>query len=108
MLPTPFLPMEKRMPALPVHTRDGSWVGGRGRIQEGVSQPRAKGCRVVGGPGWKDFSKRKKAVGDAVVTGKSLEPKKGQASLPKKEDRKSCALSPSLAFQKLESEGNGR
>lgn len=107
MLPTPFLPMEKRMPVLPVHTRDGSLVGGRGTIQEGMSQPRAKGCRVVGGPGWKDFSKRKKAVGDAVVTGKSLEPKKGQACLPKK-DRKSCALSPSLAFQKPESEGNGR
>lgn len=43
------------------------------------------------GLGWKDFSKRKKAVGDAVVTGRSLEPTGGQASSPK-QDRKGAVL----------------
>lgn len=42
--------------------------------------------------GWKDFSKRKKAVGDVVVTGRSLEPPEGQASPPEQEDRKGAAL----------------
>ena len=42
--------------------------------------------------GWKDFSKRKKAVGDVVVNGRSLEPTEGQAILPKQGDRKVAML----------------
>lgn len=56
---------------------------------------------------WKDFSKRKKAVGDVVVTGRSLEPTEGQASPPHRREG-CCSLSPSLALQKPVVEGNGR
>lgn len=42
--------------------------------------------------GWKEFSERKEAVGDVVVTGRSLEPTEGQASLPKHKDRKGAVL----------------
>lgn len=44
------------------------------------------------GLGWKDFSKRKTAVGDVVVTDRSLEPTEGQTSPPKHEDRKGAVL----------------
>lgn len=61
------------------------------------------------GLGWKEFSKRKKAVGDVVVTDRSLEPTEGQASLPKAGGQKGrCSLSPSLASQKPVAEENGR
>lgn len=72
--------------------RNGSRVGGRGRIWEGVSQPKAKGYGAVGGPGLEGFFKRKKAVGDVVVTGGSLETMEGQASPPKQEDRMGAVL----------------
>lgn len=41
------------------------------------------GGMTVGGPPWKDLSKRKKAVGDMVVTGRPLGPMEEQASRPK-------------------------
>lgn len=67
-------------------------MGGRGRIWEQVSQLHSKAVGLWVGLGWKDFSKRKKAVGDVVVTGRSLEPTEGQASLPKQKDRKGAVL----------------
>lgn len=44
--PIPLLPMEDRLCHLSI-LKEGSWVSGRGRIWEGVSQPKAKrpwGC----------------------------------------------------------------
>lgn len=83
-------------------------MGGRGRIWERVSQPRAKGYGAVGGPGWKDFSKRKKPVGDVVVTGGSPKAMEGRASPPKQEDRREPVSEPrSPFFQKPVAERNG-
>lgn len=48
--------------------------------------------RLWVGLGWKDFSKRKKAVGDVVMTDRSLEPTEDQASPPKQEARKGAVL----------------
>lgn len=43
--------------------RNGSRVGGRGRIWEGVSQPKAKGYGAVGGPGLEGFFKKEESRG---------------------------------------------
>ena len=77
--------------------RGGSRVGRRGRIWEGVSQPQGERLRGCGWACWKDFSKRKKVVGDVVVTDGSLETMEGQTSLPWSErgQKGSCFLSPS-------------
>lgn len=68
------------------------WVGEEESGREGVSQPQGERLQGCGWACWKDFSKRKKVVGDVVVTDRSLETMEGQASLPGQEDRKGAVF----------------
>lgn len=61
-LPTRLLPRGGDSDCLSI-LRDGFRVGGRGRIWEGMSQPMAKGCGAVGGPGLEGFFKKEEGRG---------------------------------------------